>query len=75
MLNAEKLTKKDFPIFENKNIIYLDNAATTQNSALNAIVFLYKEVLKKEIGHKNIETTMIYTHVVNKVKGVKSPLD
>ncbi len=27
------------------------------------------------LGHKNVETTMIYTHVVNKVKGVKSPLD
>jgi integron integrase len=27
------------------------------------------------LGHKNVETTMIYTHVVNKVKGVRSPLD
>ncbi len=27
------------------------------------------------LGHKNLETTMIYTHVVNKVKGVRSPLD
>jgi integron integrase len=27
------------------------------------------------LGHKNVETTLIYTHVINKVKGVRSPLD
>ena len=31
--------------------------------------------IQELLDHKNIETTMIYTHVVNKVKGVKSPLD
>lgn len=30
-------------------------AASTQNQALNAIVFLYREVLKQEIGQLNIE--------------------
>lgn len=28
------------------------------------------------MGHKNLETTMIYTHVMNKgARGVKSPAD
>jgi site-specific recombinase XerD len=106
-------------------------AASTQNQALNAIVFLYKQVLKRELGDfgnmerakrpkrlptvltkdeanlvltvmsgtnalmakmlygcglrlmeclrlrvKDVSTTMIYTHVLNKGgMGVKSPLD
>ena len=32
--------------------------------------------VKKLLGHKNVRTTMIYTHVLNKGgKGVRSPLD
>ena len=32
--------------------------------------------IQEILGHKDVKTTMIYTHVVNKGhKGVKSPLD
>jgi len=42
-------------------------ASSTQNQALNAVVFLYRKVVK---------TTMIYTHVLNKGPlGVVSPVD
>jgi site-specific recombinase XerD len=87
-------------------------AASTQNGALNALVFLYRQVLKQPfpelegierakrpqriptvltaeetqallaqlnqalLGHKDVRTTMIYTHVLQRGgKGVRSPLD
>ena len=32
--------------------------------------------IQKLLGHKNVETTMIYTHVINQCgKGIRSPAD
>lgn len=86
-------------------------SASIQSGALNAIVFLYRTVLQKEIPeldnlkrikryksipvvmltqevagtdirtiqtlleHKNVETTMIYTHITPDHKHVCSPID
>ncbi len=79
-------------------------SSSTQNQAFNALLFLFREILKIELkdldntvrakrgpklpvvlsvkevqellGHKNVETTMIYTHVMRDMSNApKSPLD
>ena len=42
---SPQVEKKKFPIFKNSNLIYLDNAATTQKPSvvLNKVNKLYKE--------------------------------
>ena len=108
----EEVTKFLTHLARDRNV-----AASTQNQALSALLFLYKDVLQQEIGWlenverarrpakmpvvcraprsrvhganviskvdcdaisrgKDVSTTMMYTHVVNKPGiGVKSPLD
>ena len=55
-------------------------SASTQNQALSALLFLYRHVIGREVGdlnevirtiqelpgHKDVSTTMIYTHVLNR---------
>ncbi|MBT4554084.1 MAG: aminotransferase class V-fold PLP-dependent enzyme, partial [Candidatus Marinimicrobia bacterium] len=44
MFSPSKI-KKDFPIFTDSNLVYLDNAATSQKpqAVLDAVDSLYKE--------------------------------
>jgi site-specific recombinase XerC len=47
-----------------------------QPSALTASACLYIRTVQELLGHKDIRTTMIYTHVMKKGGlGARSPLD
>jgi site-specific recombinase XerD len=57
-------------------------SASTQNQVLNALLFLYRDVLRLDLGsqellgHQDVSTTMICTHVAAQgPAGVRSPLD
>ena len=53
-------------------------ARSTQNQALNALIFLYRHLLlggvdlssvQEALGHSSVKTTEIYTHVVKAIRG------
>ena len=70
-MNIEEI-RKDFPIFENKNIAYLDSGATTQKP--NAVIDTVNEYYKNENAniHRgayslSMETTMKYEETRAKI--------
>ena len=68
----ENIIKKDFPIFQNRNITYLDNCATTQRpiQVINAVQEYYKK--NNANAHRgayslSIDSSRIYDETRKKV--------
>ena len=57
-------------------VLHFDKRHPSEMGAREVEVFLTHLTVQEFLGHKDVATTMIYTHVLNKGgRGVVSPLD